>query len=363
MASVSAADALQKVEDLIAHGRWAEAEKIARRIAAAVPEYSAAQFALGDILERTGRSDEAVAIYEAVSAHHPGMGLSFSRRAMILLRRQFGAPPLPRPRKPGAAVSCSKLGFSGRFANQLLQYAVTRLYAERHGVEAEFPDWIGRDLYMIDDPFVTAPLPTVTEQDADIMAAAAGDADTTLAGRDFEGFFCGNTGPLKPHRAQVRAFFQPRPALAARLQVWSRALPSHGTLVALHLRRGDFVGHDRFWIAPVAWYLAWLEAVWPDLDRPLLYVATDDSSVLAAFARYRPVTAADLGEPLAGAEFLADFHILTQADRLAISNSTFSFVAAMLNERASEFLRPQKDQERLTACDPWNEPVLLNHGP
>ena len=362
MASVSAADALQKVEDLIARGQLAEAEKVVRRIVATVPDYSAAQFALGDILERTERADEALKVYEDISTHHPGMGLSFSRRAMLLLRRQFGAPPPPRARKAGPAVSCGKLGFSGRFANQLLQYAVTRLYAERHGIEAEFPDWIGRDLYLIDDPVVSAVLPSVTEQDTDIMAAVAGDPATALAGRDFQGFFCGHTGPLNTLRAQARAFFRPRPAIAARLEEWRRTLPPHGTLVALHLRRGDFVGHDQFWIAPVAWYLAWLETAWPELDRPLLYIATDDPALVATFARYSPITAADLGRPLAGAEFLSDFHILTQADRLAISNSTFSFVAAMLNENASHFLRPEKDAGRLAVFDPWNAPVLLNHG-
>lgn len=49
----------------------------------------------------------------------------------------------------------------------------------------------------------------------------------------------------------------------------------------------------------------------------------------------------------------------TEADALATSNSTFSFTAAMLNERASAPVRPDREQRGLVAFNPWDAPVLL----
>jgi len=54
--------------------------------------------------------------------------------------------------------------------------------------------------------------------------------------------------------------------------------------------------------------------------------------------------------------------MMTQADVLGISNSTFSFSAAMLNERATMFLRPHWDfRTRFTSFDPWDAEPLLYH--
>ena len=54
---------------------------------------------------------------------------------------------------------------------------------------------------------------------------------------------------------------------------------------------------------------------------------------------------------------------MTCADRLAISNSTFSFTAAMLNQRspssAHAFVRPVPDARALVPFDPWDSYPLL----
>jgi hypothetical protein len=72
------------------------------------------------------------------------------------------------------------------------------------------------------------------------------------------------------------------------------------------------------------------------------------------------VLASDLAEPPAGAEFLVDFFALCRADRLAISNSTFSFVASMLNEGAAECMRPDPKLQALVPYDPWDAEILLD---
>src|SRR5262249_39064204 len=71
--------------------------------------------------------------------------------------RCFLASDLVRtPRRLGAFTrghtTMSSLGSNGRFANQLFQYAYTKLYALRHGVTAAFPAWQGRPLFGLEDP-------------------------------------------------------------------------------------------------------------------------------------------------------------------------------------------------------------------
>jgi hypothetical protein len=59
-------------------------------------------------------------------------------------------------------------------------------------------------------------------------------------------------------------------------------------------------------------------------------------------------------------DFFPDWFLLTQCDILAISNSTFSFTAAMFSEYGDQFFRPTFEDEGLIPFDPWNsEPMLF----
>lgn len=62
----------------------------------------------------------------------------------------------------------------------------------------------------------------------------------------------------------------------------------------------------------------------------------------------------DLKISLPEAPDYPDFYILSQADILAISNSTYSAAAAMLNTNVTVFMRPGFEQKRLVQYAPWN---------
>ena len=311
-------------------------------------------------LELDGRVREAVAAYEECIAANPGHAYPFTRRAILLFREKFGAPVVARASVAGAGrITMSTLGQNGRFGNQLLQYGFLRMYAAEHGLQAEAPDWIGRDLFDLDDPLRGAPMPAVREDEHDLVASLNRKVPEVWRDADLWGYCCFPTAGLARHRDLFRNLFHPGRKVAAIAASAEAQLRARGdTLVAIHLRRGDF-GQGRFWIGPSAWYAQWLEGIWPALRRPVLYVATDDASAAAELARFSPVTAADLKLEVAGAEFYPDFRLLVQADALAISNSTFSFAAAMLNARSRSFARPDRTKEALVAFDPWNAPVLL----
>ena len=96
------------------------------------------------------------------------------------------------------------------------------------------------------------------------------------------------------------------------------------------------------------------------MQEPLLFIAIDDlDTVINDFGEYNPVTVKDLNIELPKANYYPDFYILTQLDVVAISNSSFSFVPSMLNERAKFFCRPSLLNNKIIPFDPWDSYVLL----
>ncbi len=290
----------------------------------------------------------------------PGPNFRFTQLATERFRTAFGpaVPARPEIVEGGRRVQMLSLGQNGRFGNQLLQYAFVRLYAEQHGLVAEFPDWIGRDIFDFDDPFPSAKLPILNEKNADLFGSLQGRTGQVFADRDISGYFRGNTKEWGAWRSQFCKIFAPGHKVQGLLAQALDNLRSRGkTIVAIHLRRGDY-GYGRFWVAPSGWYLAWLRTIWATLDRPVLYVASDLAGLHADFADFTPCSADQLGVEIPGVNFLVDHHVLRHADHVAISNSSFSFTAAMLNEWARSFLRPEPNLRKLVAFDPWASELL-----
>lgn len=256
------------------------------------------------------------------------------------------------------------LGQNGRFGNQIFQYFFLRIYGQVHRLQVEVPEWIGRWLFDLDDPYPGDPLPQVREN-LDLMGPSLSESSRpALTNHDLWGFCQCHTSYFRPHQMLFRTLCRP----GARLQpvadrVMARLKERGRTLVAIHARRGDYVGGEFFWPTPTAWYLEWLKAIWPSLDEPVLYIASDDDSVHREFSAFSPITALDVAGVIPGAEMYPDFHILSCADVLAISNSSFSVSAAMLNDRARSYMRPEPNERRLVPFDPWNTKVLLNATP
>jgi Tetratricopeptide repeat len=340
-------------------GAFASVVSLCESVLAEQPENFVALMFLGDALRMSGRPQEALAAYERATLSNPGQAAAFSAAALLRFRMAHGRPVRPRAASPGSRVQCTGLGLDGRFGNQLLQYAFVRLYAQRHGLIAELPDWIGRDLYDLDDPLPSAALPLLSEHQVDWLALLAQDATPRLD-VDVQGYFVGETAAWRPARDDFRRLFRLGRHVASPIgTALARLREGHDTVVGVHLRRGDF-GYGRFWIAPVEWYLPWLRERWDTLRRPVLYVATDAPQLVDELAEFHPVSSADLGIEIPGASFLIDHEMLRDADVLATSNSTFSFTAAMLNVTANCFVRPHPQKRVLEPFDPWNARVLLD---
>ncbi|MEO8196368.1 MAG: alpha-1,2-fucosyltransferase [Thermoanaerobaculia bacterium] len=258
-------------------------------------------------------------------------------------------------------LASSTLGAIGRFGNQLLQYGFLRLYAERHGFELETPPWIGSELFGCREPPVTAGRRVVTELEFGLFDAAFETREPT-EGIDLWGWFQVDTTTLARQRRLFCEILEPRPQIAERLNLALRRLCAGGrTPVGLHLRRGDFQGPwghplvDRRYLAtPVARYRDWLEGLWPTLEHPVLFVASDETlDVPAELGDFEHETARSLDVEMPAAPFYPDFFLLSRCAALAASNSSFSFAAAMLAPASTVCVRPVPESRQLERFDPW----------
>ncbi|MEG4231952.1 FkbM family methyltransferase [Microcoleus sp. Pol11C3] len=263
------------------------------------------------------------------------------------------------------AVTMSTLGRNGRLANQIFQYAFLKIYAKEHKLKVETPAWIGQYLFGCNDSPISQELPVVIEPTNKLSAASIPNAKEIFKNVNFWGYFQYHTKYYKPYQEYFRSLFKPVREIETKMKEALARLRSRGkTIVGLHLRRGDY-GYEDFFIAPSGWYKEWLQGLWETLDEPILFIASDEpEKVLRDFEEYNPVTTKDLGLELPEAEFYPDFYLLSQCDITAISNSSFSFAACMLNEKGKFFFRPHLSSQKLIPFDPWNsEPIFRKSMP
>lgn len=294
----------------------------------------------------------------------------------------FGRTDLKRPwhpswgdafyvRKP--VVSMSTLGRNGRFANQLFQYMFLKLVARKQDAIVQTGPWQGQELFGLEDP---EPMMKFREwrEPVDELSETGdfkscewtrhfSERDDNFDSRDYWGYFQGHTVDLVPYRDFIRGTFRFTPKIAAELECRLGQLRGRRPrILAVHLRRGDY-GYGHFFRAPCSWYERWLQESALDPAEWLVYICSEQpEDYRDRFAGFQTADASALGVG-ADVALFADFYVLTQADRVLISNSSFSFAASMLNERALGFERPCSRAERLQSFDPWDAPVLLRHAP
>ncbi len=262
-------------------------------------------------------------------------------------------------------ITMSTFGTNGRFGNQIFQYAFLKIYAKKHDLQVQIPRWqIGEYLFGHNDPEISQVLPQIRDASEEIAESQILNANPPLKNIDIWGYFQYHTSYYAQYKEYFCDLFKPRAEIEQKIQqAWHKLGLSQKNIVSLHIRLKDY-GFSYFFIPPFEWYLTWLNDIWPILENPILYIATDEpETVLHHFSAYHPLTAKDLQVELPEADFDADFYvdfyILSQGDRVAISNSTFSFAACMLNQRGQMFVRPHLPSQKLISFDPWHsEPIL-----
>ncbi|HTU26849.1 MAG TPA: alpha-1,2-fucosyltransferase [Pirellulales bacterium] len=260
--------------------------------------------------------------------------------------------------------SVSRLGTMGRFGNMVFQYMFAKTYARRFGLRVECPAWVGNYLFAASDPPVERQLPIFREKDSHGRHdALIPNRNEPLAGHDIHGYFQYHTSYYAPDRDYLRDVFRLAPRLDSRLaRGWEPIAARGKTAVGIHVRRGDY-GHSIFYRTPIDWYLRWLEAVWPTLDEPFLYVASDDVPLVAkAFSDYQPAMLDDFRVNVGHTklDFIRDWYALSRCQCLAMPNSTFSFSAAMFAEPGIRCFRSSLVDRGFISIEPWDAQPLVN---
>ncbi|WP_254173819.1 FkbM family methyltransferase [Planktothrix pseudagardhii] len=271
-------------------------------------------------------------------------------------------------KKPVITMSAFEIA---RFGNQIFDYAFLKIYAQTHDLHLEIPRWVGHYLFGHQESQISRQLPDAVEHEQSFEGSEMLilNSPTPLKNVDVRGYFQLHTQYYSKYQNWFRSWFHPVSSITEKMEEAMNRLRAKGkTIVGLHLRRGDYswachhVPYLR--IAPSEWYREWLKGLWETLEQPVLFIASDEiENVVGDFVDYNPVTIQDLGVELPLAPFYPEFYILSQCDILAISNSTFSFAASMLNERCKFFFRPHLKYKKLIPYDPWNSEPLLRDNP
>ena len=259
-------------------------------------------------------------------------------------------------------VTCSAVGSLGRFGNHIFQYMFIQCYAQAHDFIAMNGVWSGDDMFNVAPGVEELPPQqgTIEEQAYELHDSEIANDPEVRPATDFSGFFQYHTRYYLPNKLMIRDHFSFKGAYAQRAaEIEELFARQKGPVATIHLRRGDF-GTGVFFIAPEEWYIKWLtelRQIHPDL---VVYIASDElDAVQGAFSDFTVLTERDLPETTLDHGFFTDFAALTLGDQVAISNSSFSFAASLLNTRADAFVRPNLKDGRLMPYMPWDAPVLL----
>ncbi len=267
--------------------------------------------------------------------------------------------------------SMETLGQNGRFGNQIFQYFFLNVVSTLHDSVIHTPTWIGSSLFDLSDAQPIIKSPRVYEK------SVSDQLPSPEVGIEFDQFL---THDLQfPVATDIFGYFQPHTAKYRRFRdLWQRTFSLRNDfeqlrknliesisvrgrgVIAIHLRRGDYGSGDSFYRAPASWYEEWLSNAKIDPAKYVIYVASDEPQLYEnRFSDFDVITARLLDvQQTSIAVMLADFFILMSADILCISNSSFSFAAALCNKYAECFLRPNFDTRQLVEFDPWNSEVL-----
>jgi len=259
-------------------------------------------------------------------------------------------------------VAMSVLREGAGFGNQLFRYSCAKLYALRHGLTAAFPDWKGKQLFGLNDKSHVGlalrklSYPGFADNDREFW-----EMDDPPINIDLEGYFQEIPACWQRQRPLLRRLFQLPSEQSQAIDAWRHEVTEGGqrTLVAIHVRRGDyrqFQNDDSPWfrLVPEDWYLDWLRTIWPTLRQPLLYVATDEpDTIQPVFGELEPISASFGPMARALPEHVRDFEVMRRADYLALCNSSFSRMAAILAPSTQRCFLPSFETQSFEPYQPW----------
>lgn len=192
----------------------------------------------------------------------------------------------------------------GRLGNGLFQYCHARAYAEKHGHELRFGDWIGRKIFDIPNH------PQIQESYAEQISELSLQPEHADKSFEWKGY-AQHQDCLIYTRGQVREWLRFKKDIQQRLD--DCCIPVGG--VVAHRRVGDLIGYGYPVVSKKSYEVA---AEQFGFDPWLMVFVTEENPIRC--------------ENFCCPEFLPDFYRMMQASVLFRGNSCFSFWAAVIGD-------------------------------
>jgi len=265
-------------------------------------------------------------------------------------------------------VYMSSLGKNGRLGNQMFQYFFMRIFAKKYGHLLCTPKWIGQNIFQISDPNTLRTFPKLLEygtinSDENFLFINPNkffkEKKSFSLNVDLWGYFQINTSFYSQYKNEFKEIFSFRKDVHDILLSYFKFITSKNKeIISIHLRRGDY-GYDYFYKAPSIWYKKWIDQKGYEPSKNIIYICSEEPEKFErCFTGFNVLHAKMIPNLDKNIYWLFDFFVLTQANKVAISNSTFSFVASMLNEKSHSFFRPSFKNKTLHKYDPWDSQVI-----
>lgn len=277
-------------------------------------------------------------------------------------------------------VQMSTLGRNGRFGNQIFQYFFLCLVHDKLGYEVRFPAWVGNTIFnlkpskeLINSAFPIDWAPVSTKADTpelDLQRIQNLMSRNSTNALDISGYFQYQTKFLAPHKDLFESIFQIDQVLMGKIISQLNTFNAD-LIIAIHVRAGDYLDLEKenrgygFAISPSFREIhRKIQEMLGGIGnrKALLYLASDDLDYAKnGFKQFDldHIVSDDIFPDSDGdLNMLIDFCVLAMADSVMISNSSFSYAAAMLNKNAKNFFRPSVVDKSYHSFDPWNDHIL-----
>jgi hypothetical protein len=277
-----------------------------------------------------------------------------------------------------ALVQMSTLGRNGRFGNQIFQYFFLRTVQDKLGYEIRNPIWLGDKLFNLESnkELISSALPIdwgAVAQRTDTPELDLQRIDYLMSKHntnslDISGYFHYHTKNLRPYKNFFLSVFKINNSLISRIYERLDILNIR-CVIAVHVRATDYISLEKesggfgYAMSPNFDEIKLkLDELQDSKEGAIVYLASDDlsySSKELNLLGIKHITCRDIfPEESAYEDLFTDFSLLSLANYILISNSSFSFSAAMLNQNAKLFFRPCIKTKKYLPFDPWNDFVL-----
>lgn len=271
---------------------------------------------------------------------------------------------------------------NGRFGNQIFTYFFLKIAENELGLQIRSEQWGGHAIFGI--PLHEKPLiGSYSIEFADAFSLVSTPKNdlahlTSFSERfgirhfDVSGYFQYHTKQLAKYKQLFLDTFCVDHALIKEVTSALNSFKSDPSqpVIAIHYRLGDYVDYEKngseiFFISSPDEIAIKITQILEQIGdrKPIIYLGSDDLKRASSDLNERGIahiSSNDLIEKLSIKDPLSiDFSMFTLADILLISNSSFSFAAAMLNTKSANFFRPRLGDKKFIRFDPWNDYILL----